>query len=171
MRYRFQSGDEVFEINLDRQGEHYRAVVDGQAVEFEVLDLQPGEISLRFGGLSGGTAGGRILRLYWAGDGGRKWISSAGCTYLLEKPVSRRLKKPGEEAGEDSIRAPMPAQVRSVEVAAGEQVEKGQTLLLLEAMKMEIRIQAPRAGRISSLSVTPGQPVERDQVLAVISEK
>jgi biotin carboxyl carrier protein len=64
----------------------------------------------------------------------------------------------------------MPAQVRSVEVYEGEQVEKGQVLLLLEAMKMEIRIQAPRAGKVVKLSVGEGQPVERDQVLAIVSD-
>ena len=45
-------------------------------------------------------------------------------------------------------------------------LEKGQTLLLLEAMKMEIRVKAPSAGRVSRLLVIPGQPVEKEQLLA-----
>ena len=167
MRYRFQSAGKIYELSLDRQGDRYQAELDGQKIEFELLDLQPGVVSLRFGG----REGGRILRLYWAAEGGRKWVSTDGCTYLLERPTARRSARPGEEAGEGSVRAPMPAQVRSLEVGAGDEVEKGQTLLLLEAMKMEIRIQSPRDGRVTSLNVAPGQPVERDQVLVVIGDR
>jgi biotin carboxyl carrier protein len=59
----------------------------------------------------------------------------------------------------------MPAQVRAVQVSEGDSVEAGQTLLLLEAMKMEIRVQAPHAGRVARLLARPGDTVERDQVL------
>jgi 3-methylcrotonyl-CoA carboxylase alpha subunit len=64
----------------------------------------------------------------------------------------------------------MPAQVRAVDVGEGERVEKGQTLLLLEAMKMEIRIRAPRAGHIRRLLVTTGQTVDKEELLAEIGE-
>jgi biotin carboxyl carrier protein len=59
----------------------------------------------------------------------------------------------------------MPAQVRGLEVAVGDPVERGDTLMLLEAMKMEIRIRAPKAGRIAAIRVTGGQTVNRDDVL------
>jgi biotin carboxyl carrier protein len=59
----------------------------------------------------------------------------------------------------------MPALVRSVQVQAGEAVEKGAVLLLLEAMKMEIRVRAPAAGRVRVVHVEAGQAVDKDQVL------
>ena len=66
----------------------------------------------------------------------------------------------------------MPAQVRAVQVQEGDAVEKGQMLLLLEAMKMEIRIKAPTAGRVTQLLVSSGQTVEKDQLLAeVLAER
>jgi pyruvate carboxylase subunit B len=49
-------------------------------------------------------------------------------------------------------------------------VTKGQTLLVLEAMKMEIRIQAPRDGKVAKLFVQQGQTVEREQMLIEIEE-
>ena len=64
----------------------------------------------------------------------------------------------------------MPGQVRAVNVAEGESVTKGQTLLVLEAMKMEIRIQAPRDGKVAKLFVQQGQTVEREQMLIEIEE-
>jgi len=66
------------------------------------------------------------------------------------------------------LAAPMPGLVRSVNVEQGESVSKGQTLLVLEAMKMEIRIHSPREGVIQRLFVKQGQTVEREQVLIEI---
>jgi biotin carboxyl carrier protein len=65
----------------------------------------------------------------------------------------------------------MPAQVRAVLVAEANLVESGQTLMLLEAMKMEIKLQAPRRGRVVRLPVQEGQSVDRDQVLVELSEE
>lgn len=163
MRYRYESRGKVFQVSLERQAAGYRASVDGQSYDLEILDIQPGMLSLRFEG--------RPTILYWAQDGDRKWVSVNGCTYLLEKP-SALARRSGEgaagRAAEGVLRAPMPAQVRAVEVAEGDPVEKGQTLLLLEAMKMEIRLRAPQAGRVTRLAAAAGQTVERDQILIEI---
>jgi acetyl/propionyl-CoA carboxylase alpha subunit len=160
MIYRFQSVDHLYEISLDREGDAYQAVVDGQSYPVEVLDSQPGQLSLRFDG--------RPLTIYWAADGGQKWLSLDGCAYHLEKPAPRAARSAAEPGGGQAVRAPMPAQVRALQVAEGDRVEKGQTILLLEAMKMEIRIKAPAAGLVYRLLVAPGQAVEKEQLLAEI---
>jgi biotin carboxyl carrier protein len=80
-------------------------------------------------------------------------------------------QQPGQTSGEDILRAPMPAQVRALQAAEGDWLEKGQTLAILEAMKMEIRIQAPHAGRLIRLLVSEGQSVDRNQVLAEIRQE
>jgi biotin carboxyl carrier protein len=157
MHYRFEAGGKVYEVVLERHGNGYRAEVDGQLFELEVLDVQPGQISLRFGE--------QPRTVYWAADGNQKWVSSQGCAYRLGKPSPGRGRSAGQTAGESSLRAPMPAQVRQIQVSNGDLVETGQTLLLLEAMKMEIRLQAPRRGRIARLLVQAGQTVAREQVL------
>jgi biotin carboxyl carrier protein len=64
----------------------------------------------------------------------------------------------------------MPGQVRSVSVSAGDAVKKGQTLLTIEAMKMEIRIQALKDGKIKTVHVSQGQTVEREQILIEVEE-
>jgi biotin carboxyl carrier protein len=62
----------------------------------------------------------------------------------------------------------MPGQIRSVSVSVGDAVKKGQTLLTMEAMKMEIRIQALKDGVVKSVSVAQGQTVEREQILVEV---
>ncbi|WEO97269.1 biotin carboxylase N-terminal domain-containing protein [Streptomyces sp. FXJ1.172] len=72
-------------------------------------------------------------------------------------------------AGADSLTAPMPGTVTVVKVAVGDEVTAGQSLLVVEAMKMEHVISAPHAGTVAELDVTPGSTVAMDQVLAVIA--
>ena len=162
MRYRFQSGEQVYDVSIERAGEGYRATVNGKGFDVHVLEIQPGVLSLRFDG--------RPVTLQWAADGPRKWVSLDGCAYRLDRPSPARRGPHSDHASGEAVTAPMPAQVLSVQAAAGKQVEKGEPLLLLEAMKMEIQIKAPAAGRVRQILVTEGQTVEKDQVLAEIGD-
>jgi biotin carboxyl carrier protein len=161
MRYRFQWGRQVYDITIERKGDSYLALMQGRSYELDILDAQPGQISLLFEG--------RPVTLFWAEQAGKRWVSMDGCTYLLEKPtLGGRSGIEGDSEG--SLRAPMPAQVRDIYISEGMLVEKGETLMLLEAMKMEIRVQASRAGRVARLVVQVGQSVNRDQELALIED-
>jgi biotin carboxyl carrier protein len=66
------------------------------------------------------------------------------------------------------LEAQMPGVVRRVLIAAGEQVSRGQVLILLEAMKMEIHVAAPYAGLVERVAVVEGQPVDRGQMLVAL---
>jgi acetyl-CoA/propionyl-CoA carboxylase biotin carboxyl carrier protein len=72
-------------------------------------------------------------------------------------------------AGEDAVVSPMQGTVLAVEVAEGDEVQAGQVVCIVEAMKMENEVHAHRAGRVSELSVAPGQPVKTGQVICVVS--
>ncbi len=163
MIYRLESAGQVFEISLERQGNGFLATIDGQRYAFDVLETRPGELSLRFEG--------RPVRLYWAHQGDVRWVALEGCTYELRKPSGRDRGHSSAGPSSSVLRAPMPAQVRAVLVSEGNLVEGGQTLMLLEAMKMEIKLQAPRRGRIARLPVQEGQAVDRDQILIELSEE
>ena len=140
----------------------YRAIIDGATYEFSILESGPGELTLLFDD--------HPVRLHWATAGDKKWFALDGCTYLVERPTRIPARRPGEKSTEALLRAPMPAQVRAVLVTEGEAVEKGQPLLLLEAMKMEMRLSAPRAGVVSKLLVSVGETVQREQVLVEMEE-
>jgi len=162
MRYRFQHLDRIYEVVFERQGAAYLAKIDGQPYTFEVLDAQPGVLGLQFEG--------RPIMVYWAKDRAAQWLARGGCTYQLEKPTFRRQASMVDDKYGGAILAPMPAQVLGLRVVEGDPVEKGQTLMLLEAMKMEIPILAPLTGRVVRLLVKPGKFVEKDQLLIEIGE-
>ncbi|MDQ0581181.1 acetyl/propionyl/methylcrotonyl-CoA carboxylase subunit alpha [Streptomyces rishiriensis] len=98
------------------------------------------------------------------------WLGRDGDAWNVRDhdPVADSLSR-GAHAGADSLTAPMPGTVTVVKVAVGDEVVAGQSLLVVEAMKMEHVISAPHAGTVAELDVTPGSTVAMDQVLAVIA--
>lgn len=73
-------------------------------------------------------------------------------------------------SGDASIRAPMPGLVVNVLAAVGSAVERGQTVVVLEAMKMENDLTSPRAGIVKAVRVERGQTVNQGDVLAVVGD-
>ncbi|CVK20403.1 biotin/lipoyl-containing protein [Sporomusa sphaeroides] len=71
-------------------------------------------------------------------------------------------------AGDTPIVAPMPGKVSKVMAKAGQQVKKGEVILILEAMKMQNEIGAPSDGTVKSVNVAAGQNVKPGEVMAVL---
>jgi biotin carboxyl carrier protein len=96
------------------------------------------------------------------------WIDS-------ERHVVEQSRRGGGAGGsgdeEDALVAPMPAKVVRIAVAAGDAVEAGQTLLVLESMKMELGMTSPRAGRVARIGagVTPGAIVPAGTLLVELA--
>ncbi|MGH7747778.1 MAG: biotin/lipoyl-containing protein, partial [Candidatus Dormibacteria bacterium] len=91
--------------------------------------------------------------------------SPLGSTVLHEV---ERLPEPSSAGESGSLRAPMPGCVVRVLVGAGDEVDAGQPLIILEAMKMEHTVQAPHAGTVTDVRVGVGAQVEAGAVLAVV---
>lgn len=100
----------------------------------------------------------------WLGRDGDSWH------VMDHDPVAASLSG-ARHGGADTLAAPMPGTVTVVKVAVGDEVEAGQSLLVVEAMKMEHVISAPHAGTVTELDVTPGTTVAMDQVLAVVTPR
>ncbi|MGY3336503.1 acetyl-CoA/propionyl-CoA carboxylase biotin carboxyl carrier protein [Streptomyces filamentosus] len=100
----------------------------------------------------------------WLGRDGDSWH------VMDHDPVAAALSG-ARHGGADTLAAPMPGTVTVVKVAVGDEVEAGQSLLVVEAMKMEHVISAPHAGTVTELDVTPGTTVAMEQVLAVVTPR
>ncbi|MDX3849219.1 biotin carboxylase N-terminal domain-containing protein [Streptomyces sp. AK02-01A] len=99
----------------------------------------------------------------WLGRDGESW------NVQDHDPVEAALLGAAGLTGVDSLTAPMPGTVTVVKVAKGDKVTAGQSLLVVEAMKMEHVISAPHDGTVTELDVTPGSTVAMDQILAVVA--
>lgn len=107
--------------------------------------------------------GQRVLA-HVARDAEERYVHADGQQYTLEKADAQRRKR-GAAATSGEIVAEMPGQVIDVRVEVDAHVEAGAVLVVLEAMKMEIRATAPADGIISAVHVNIGDVVERGQRL------
>jgi biotin carboxyl carrier protein len=164
MDYQYQTGEEILTARLETAGLGYTVTVGGRTFQVERASLHDGELRL--------IVDGQRLTLIVAADGPRRWVAFAGQVYAFSVPQAERKSRRTLGAGHkhDTLEAQMPGVVRQVLVAAGDMVTRGQPLLVLEAMKMEIKIAAPHAGRVEQIAVSAGASVQRGQLLAEIEE-
>lgn len=116
---------EEFEVELEQDGEMWKATVEGKTFEIQVPDAGPAPKQRR-------SAGGKS-------------------------------KKSGK------VTANIPGKVVTVEVTVGQEVEEGQVVMILEAMKMQNEIQAPVSGTVTEIHCEEGQSIEANVPLLVIT--
>ncbi len=161
--FRGMEGEE-YSVQTRRESgrnEAWRLVADGEASLVEARFVGDGEIRA--------LVDGRVVEGGFAADERSVMVSLEGTAYTLERPAAPDVDEAASEAVDGaSLTAPMPGTVAKVLVEEGDEVEEGQTLLVLEAMKTEQSVAAPRAGRVVSLPYAEGDRVPGGAVLAEI---
>lgn len=105
--------------------------------------------------------GTRSRVAYAAGPPGARWVFLDGRVYVIDaQDGDRRTRKTKRSDDHGALAAPMPATVVAIVVAPGERVSKGDVLIRLEAMKMELPIKAPRDGVVKTIGCRPGELVQ-----------
>ena len=166
VRLRYRANEEDYEVEAERSGSgKLRLRLEGRTATVEVLSAENGRLHA--------VVDGRPTTAAFASDGSHVLISLDGESHTLAKPPPPGVDRTGS-AGSDtagaSLTAPMPGTVVKVSVSEGDEVEEGQLLLVLEAMKMEQPVAAPHAGRVSLLPYAEGDLVPGGAVLAEIEE-
>lgn len=111
--------------------------------------------------------GGGQVMAYAVDEGTRRWVFLDGETFLVDVesgPAARRRAAGGPE----SLSAPMPATVVKVVATPGARVTRGQTLLVLEAMKMELPLKAPHDAIVTEVRCAEGELVEAGVALVAL---
>jgi biotin carboxyl carrier protein len=165
--FTYQHNNATYAVQLQPQSDGtFVAAIGGRTYAVRATHQPDGSWRLQLGGadvpLSSVTA-------YVATDRNTRFVKVGADPVILLKPEDTRLRSRARRSSTDDsgaqLIAQMPGQVVEVYVGAGDAVLSGQTLALLEAMKMEIRVTAPTAGVIAGVYVKPGDVVERDQRL------
>ena len=155
-----RAGGPGHEVHVEPQSARSARVESGSfRAELTVTPLGPGRFRL--------TDGSRSWTAWVDQDGARRHVTVEGLgeARLEREQTGRRRRK---EAAEGSLASPMPGTVVKVLVAAGDRVERGQDLLVVEAMKMEIKVSAPAAGTVKAVRAKEGDPCDAGQVLAEV---
>ncbi len=149
-RYRAEERDGSFTFSLEGDG---AAGLDA-AITLSIESHQTGEGLFR-------NESDQTLPFAWAWVGAELHLWVDGGLFVFQREESRRRGGGAAAEAQGDILAPMPGAVLEVLVAEGDRVERNQTVVLMESMKMELVITAPRDGVVRRVSVEPGQQVDR----------
>src|SRR5262249_14537567 len=136
--------------------------------EVDARLMPDGLASLLIGGVSYGADVSRDEAAY------RVEVDGEGYLVEVEEHTRHVIRTRGRArgaAGGQMLKSPMPGRITHVGVRAGDSVEAGDTLVVIEAMKMENELKAGRAGTVAEVRVEPGQAVNPGDVLIVITER
>jgi biotin carboxyl carrier protein len=104
--------------------------------------------------------GEQSWRVAAAHDANGTWLFFAGRVAYVERDGHGGRGRRAKGRGESSVMAPMPATVISINTAVGQSVSEGDTVIVLEAMKMELPIRAPRTGVVTAIHCAKGELVQ-----------
>jgi acetyl/propionyl-CoA carboxylase alpha subunit len=145
-----RSGDRDYRASIDESG---MVAIDGQP-SVPVRIVGPGELRV-------GTGTGR--RAWVSGTGETRWVFLDGEVFELEVQREGRRRASADVRG--ALSAPMPATVVRVDAAPGDRVRKGDSLVILEAMKMELPVRAPADGIVVAVLCKAGDLVKAGALL------
>jgi geranyl-CoA carboxylase alpha subunit len=145
-------GGQLFSVQLD----------GGEALELALLGRRDGALRFACDGVQRGA--------YYALCGERLQLEVEGVGAVYVEPPPAAASRVAGASGGGQVRAPIAGGVLAVNVAAGDEVQPDQCVVLLEAMKMEHRVLAGRAGRVLELLVAAGDQVSARQVLLTVGD-
>jgi len=153
-------------VELERTGSVYRVKIDGEAVAADAVQVSPNTVSV--------LLGGQAFEVHVTPSlNGTIKLQSGPHEFVAELRDPRawegRRHGAAELEGRQQIVAPMPGKVIRVLVRAGDSVEAGQGLVVVEAMKMQNEIRSPKTGKVERLQVREGQAVNAGELLCVVS--
>ena len=154
-------------VELTGGPEGWACSVDGRALAADIAEIACGVYSVILEGRA------FEVRIELQIEGGKLAMSVAGERYTagVRDPREWRRKQggPAETQGRQPVLAAMPGKVIRVLAQAGEAIEAGQGIVVVEAMKMQNEVRAPKSGRVERVLVTEGQSVNACEVLAVVA--
>lgn len=163
VKYYVRVDNNEYEVEITDAG----VSLDGEVVEIDMVRSGVSELySVLFGG--------RSYEMLINADRFNYTVNVRGEQFQVqvEDDRTRRLRRgrsmPALPDGELALTAPIPGLVVKVLVQVGDQVEEGQALVLLEAMKMENELRSKRGGVVKSIAVSAGQRVEQNAVLLTL---
>ncbi len=151
-------------LELQRNGNQWDCKLDGKAVAVDAVQSRPNVISLLVDGKQY-----EVKREQSATDL-HIWVKGARYAAEVRDPRSLRSRRAGAESAEGprKLLAPMPGKVVRVLVAEKAEVEQGQGIVVVEAMKMQNELKSPKKGVVQKIVAAEGAAVNAGDVLAIV---
>ena len=152
-----------YRLDLNRADGRWSCRLDDRDFEVDAILTRPDVLSLRIGNLV------YDVKLERVANELHLWVGSTGFAVEVRDPRSLRGRTgAGDDHGPRKITAPMPGKVVRLLVRAGDEVELGHGVAVVEAMKMQNEIKSPKKGTIHKILVTEGAAVNAGDILAIV---
>jgi biotin carboxyl carrier protein len=162
MLYEVTIDGQKHRLELERAEPGWRCQLDGHEIEVDAVLTRRDVLSILVGGKAF-----EIKRERTATDT-HLWVGSTRYLAELRDPRSLRGRKGADEMGPRKLLAPMPGKVVRVLVREEQPVEAGQSILVVEAMKMQNEIKSPKKGIVQKIVAAQGANVNAGDVLAIV---
>jgi len=159
MKTTLYAQDEALVLDYTQSGDRYEFSLNGHSGQAQLISARNGSMTLLFDG--------RAVQAHVVSHGGRILVAVEGRVYEFSTAQGKQGRERKSQAGgwEPEIRSPMPGKILEVRVSQGDEVEANQTLVVLEAMKMENTLASGARARVKTIHVAPGELVELGQLL------
>lgn len=165
MNIEIECGGEKHRVEAAIRSGREQWTIDGRAIEADAVEVSPGVYSI--------LVDGKSFEVRVEPFAGKLRVAIAGREIEATVRDPREWRRGGqgtaETEGRQQILAPMPGKVVRLLVAAGDDVQAGQGIVVVEAMKMQNEIRSPKSGTVERLSVTEGQTVNAGETVAIIA--
>jgi biotin carboxyl carrier protein len=164
MIYEVTIAEKVYRVELVRTEQEWKCKLDGRELPLDVVSAQDGMLSLLLQGKS------YEVKQETVGAESNVVVGQERFSASVRDPRSYRSRRRSgaSEQGVMKIKAPMPGKVVRILAPAGTRVEIGQSVVVIEAMKMQNELKAPKTGVVKKISVAEGAAVEAGQALAEV---
>jgi biotin carboxyl carrier protein len=166
VKFTVEAGGSTFELELGQPGTSVQYKVAGAkevSGEASLVPVSPGVYSVLLGTNSITVNLSKSEGRYDAASGGRRVFLG-----IADKRDRAERERPDAGSGPVEVRAQMPGKIISLLVQPGAEVAAGQSLLVIEAMKMQNELKSPKSGIVSKLHVSEGETVPANHRLVVI---
>jgi biotin carboxyl carrier protein len=169
MKYEVQIDGRALQVELERTASGYECKVDGQPFPLDVVTTAPHTLSILHQGHSFEVTH-EVARASSSTAETHIRVGAQHFRAQVRDPRSLRSRRavPSAEAGPARICAPMPGKVVRLLAAEGDEVEAGQGLIVVEAMKMQNEIQSTKSGKVTKIAVREASAVNAGELLAIV---
>lgn len=157
MNYRFNFLEKTHKIDLEKADDLFKVIINDKQ-EYDVSDVEVESNLISF------KVNDKFYNIYCFSDKDKTYLSIDGENYILKKDKTSKAKTGKQQKG-NSVFSPMPGLLVKVPVSIGDKVRSGETLAIVEAMKMQNELPSPRNGIVKKINAKEGEQVDALQMI------
>jgi acetyl/propionyl-CoA carboxylase alpha subunit len=158
MKYTFNWSGSAYSVETEAQDKTIVMKIDNTTHTVEDIECRENLIDLRVDGIH--------HNIYYARARDKLFLAINGDCYSIElKDDSKTKKSHGAVSKGDSVSSPMPGVIVKIPIEEGDEVKAGETLVIVEAMKMQNELRSPRDGVVGKVNFKEGQQIDALQLI------